>query len=63
MNDPVLLIFFLTLKIEVLAKWCKENHSVFLSPESSGEDNEGNNMIMQLNGKSWAACEILFERR
>ena len=55
MNDPVLLIFFLTLKIEVLAKWCKENHSVFLSPESSGEDNEGNNMIMQLNGKSWAA--------
>ena len=61
MNDLFLLIFSLTFKIEVFAKWCKQNHSVFLSLESSGEDDEGNNMIMQLSGTSWQACQSLFD--
>ena len=32
----------------VLKDWCKENHAVFLSPDTSGNDGD-NNMIMQLN--------------
>ena len=32
----------------VLKEWCKENHAVFLGPDTSGDDDD-RNMIMQLN--------------
>ena len=38
-----------SLLLGVLKDWCKENHAVFLSPDTSGDDDDEMPCIMQLN--------------